>query len=109
MYKKLVEVVNNTKKHKADPDHTGYRKDAIERIVAYLSYDLTPSKFIVLIDKANIKPFYKYVKSLKHDNVGLAPPKTGADLVRDSEQKAELLLEELAVLLPRKILSPFHG
>ena len=71
-------------------------KNSIEREIRHSRTEFVNTQVLGGLDKGNTKPFYKYVKSLKHDNVGLAPLKSGADLVTDSKQKAELLLEEFS-------------
>ena len=38
--------------------------------------------------------FFKYIKSLKYVNIGIAPLKSGADLVTEPLRKGEIMLEE---------------
>ena len=48
------------------------------------------------LTKGNTKPFYKYIKSLKNESIGLAPLKQGADLITDPKAKADILLNEFS-------------
>lgn len=38
----------------------------------------------------NSKPFWKYVKSRKQDNIGVSPLKSNGQLVNDSKAKADI-------------------
>ena len=42
----------------------------------------------------NSKPFWKYVKSKKEDNIGVSPLKSGNHLVTDGKGKAEKLIDQ---------------
>ena len=48
------------------------------------------------IKAGNTKPFYRYIKSLKNDSLGLAPLKAGTALLTSASQKCEALLEEFS-------------
>ena len=49
----------------------------------------------------NSKPFWKYIKSRKQDNIGEAPLKKNGSLVCDSKEKAEILLDQWQSVLTR--------
>ena len=42
----------------------------------------------------NTKPFWKYIKSKKQDNIGVSPLKQGVQLVTNSKEKAEILIRQ---------------
>ena len=47
------------------------------------------------------KLFWKYIKSRKHDNIGVAPLKKNGSLVCDSKEKAEILLDQFQSVFTR--------
>ena len=49
----------------------------------------------------NSKPFWKYIKSRKQDNIGVAPLKKNGSLVCDSKEKAEILLDQFQSVFTR--------
>ena len=42
------------------------------------------------LDNKNSKPFWKYVKSKKQDNIGVSPLKQKGNLISDSKGKADI-------------------
>jgi len=46
------------------------------------------------LQRNDTKPFWKYVKSKKQDNVGVAPLKVGGTLCSDAKGKANILLQQ---------------
>ena len=54
------------------------------------------------LESGNTKLFYRYIKSLKNDNTGLAPLKSGAKLVTASQEKADILLEEFSSVFTKE-------
>ena len=57
------------------------------------------------LEEGNTKAFYKYIKSLRTDNLGLAPLKSGATLVTQPQEKAELLLNEFSSVFTKEELT----
>lgn len=54
-------------------------------------------------DMNNIsKPFWKYVKSPKQDNIGKAPLKRMANYSNDSKTNAEILLKQFSSVFNKK-------
>ena len=43
------------------------------------------------LDEGNSKPFWRYIRSLRQDNIGVSPLKNGGKLEPDGLQKAEIL------------------
>ena len=60
------------------------------------------------LEKNSTKPFWRYVKAKKQDNIGVAPLRnTGGSLVTDSKKKAEILLKQFkSVFTPDSNPSP---
>ena len=46
------------------------------------------------LEHGNNKPFWKYIKARRNDNIGVAAIKNNGILYHDSKAKAELLNEE---------------
>jgi hypothetical protein len=42
----------------------------------------------------NSKPFWKYIKSKKHENIGVSPLTQGVQLVTSSKEKADILIRQ---------------
>ena len=49
----------------------------------------------------NSKPFWKYIKSIKQDNIEVASLKKNGSLVCDSKEKAEILLDQFQSVFTR--------
>ena len=56
------------------------------------------------LDKGNTKPLYRFVKSLRNDNIGLAPLKDGPALETSAQKKSEILLQEFSSVFTREDL-----
>ena len=54
----------------------------------------------------NCKPFWRYVKSRKQDNIGVAPLKDNTNLVSDSKGKAKILLKQFQSVFTPEDKSP---
>ena len=54
----------------------------------------------------NTKPFWRYVKSKKQDNIGVSPLKQRGQLLNDSKSKAELLLSQFSSVFTRAQSGP---
>jgi hypothetical protein len=50
----------------------------------------------------NSKPFWKYVKSRKQDNIGVSSLKSNGQLVNDSKGKADILITQFFQYSPEK-------
>lgn len=46
------------------------------------------------MNKNSTKPFWKYVKSRKQDNIGVAPLKGQGQIKNDSKKKVQILMEQ---------------
>jgi hypothetical protein len=54
------------------------------------------------LENNNLKPFWKYIKSRKQDNIGVVPLKTKGQLVNDSNGKAEILIRQFKSVFTRE-------
>ena len=54
------------------------------------------------MEKNNTKPFWKYVKSRKQDNIGVAPRKERGHLINNSKKKAQILIKQFSSLFTRE-------
>ena len=52
-------------------------------------------------DSFNTKPFWKYVKSRKQDNIGVAPLKEKGQLINNSKEKAQILIKQFSSVFTR--------
>ena len=50
----------------------------------------------------NSKPFWKYAKSRKQDNIGVSPLKSNRQLVNDSKGKADILINQFKSVFTRE-------
>ena len=48
------------------------------------------------MEKNKTKPFWKYVKSRKQDNIGVAPLKERGHLINNSKEKAQILIKQFS-------------
>ena len=53
------------------------------------------------LNENNSKPFLRYVKSRRQDNVGVSPLKKMGQLVNDSKEKAQILVEQFQSVFTR--------
>ena len=57
---------------------------------------------MVGLETNNPKPFWKYIKSRKQDDIGVAPLKTIGQLVNDNKGKAEILIRQFKSVFTRE-------
>ena len=57
---------------------------------------------MVGLETNNPKPFWKYIKSRKQDDIGVAPLKTNGQLVNDNKGKAEILIRQFKSVFTRE-------
>ena len=53
----------------------------------------------------NSKPFWRYIKSKKQENIGVSPLKDGGKLYSDSQSKADILLKQFSSVFTRSTSS----
>ena len=54
------------------------------------------------MEKNNTIPFWKYVKSRKQDNIGVAPLKEREHLINNSKEKAQILIKQFSSVFMRE-------
>ena len=54
----------------------------------------------------NTKPFWKYIKSRKEDNIGVSPLKSNGQLHSDSTTNAQLLLRQFSSVFSNNMTMP---
>ena len=102
----------NTQKNSSDPSaKTKFRlfKKLVEKEAKKKRIDYINNQVIDSLNKGNTKPFFRYVKSLKNDSVGLAPLKSGPDLVTDPQKKQNFYWRSSVVYSHMKTQIQFHG
>jgi hypothetical protein len=54
------------------------------------------------MEQNNTKPFWKYVKSRKQDNIGVAPLKERGHLINNSKEKAQIIIKQFSSVFTRE-------
>ena len=54
------------------------------------------------MEKNNAKPFWKYVKSRKQDNIEVAPLKERGHLINNSKEKAQIIIKQFSSVFTRE-------
>ena len=92
-------------KKSRDPDHFSQfksfkkstQKDIRDAKTFYINNNVVGG-----LEKGDTKPFYRFIKSKKNDNIGLAPLKNGPALETSSIKKADILLDEFSSVFTRE-------
>ena len=73
------------------PAFWDYKKQMVKEVkrakVCYVN-----ERMLGELEDSNTKPFYRYIKSLRMDNIGLPPLKSANTLVTSARDKATILL-----------------
>ena len=93
MIKRKQRLFNQAKKSKKWSNYRSYQKE-VKRTFRKAEWEYVNTNIIEGLDNNNTKPFWKYVKSKRQDNNGIAPLKKGTTLISDSKGKAEILLNQ---------------
>ena len=105
--------LTNELRRKTNKKHRLYKKakrsQNVKQLARFKSYKKSVQKEITRarnkyinenivggLKEGNTKPFYKYIKSMKKDNVGLAPLKSGSSLLTNASEKGDILLQEFS-------------
>ena len=100
MLKRKQRLFNQAKKTKKWTNYRSYQKE-VKRTFRQAEWEYVNSNIIDGLNNNNTKPFWKYVKSKRQDNIGIAPLKKGTSLVSDSKGKAEILLDQFKSVLTK--------
>ncbi|CAG2245813.1 unnamed protein product [Mytilus edulis] len=95
MLKKKQNLYNQAKRTKSWTNYRHFQKTC-KREIRKAENNYINNAIIEGMNKNNTKPFWKYVKSRKQDNIGVAPLKKHGQLINDSKEKAQILLEQFA-------------
>ena len=84
------------KKAKLSKDWTKYRlfQKECKRQLRKAEWNHVNKVILEGLQNNNTKPFWQYVKSRKEDNIGIAPLRKQGQLVCDSKERAEILVDQ---------------
>ena len=89
MLRKKHGLYNQAKKSKKWANYRHYQKEC-KRQIRKAEWDYINTSILEGMEKNNSKPFWKYVKSRKQDNIGVAPLKDKGHLINNSKEKAQI-------------------
>ena len=91
--KKKHKLYQKAKKSKKDHDWAVYKKhkSSSQKAMRNAQWDYINNVIETAMQDNNVKPFWRYIKSRKQDNIGVSPIKNMGQLHSDSKSKAELL------------------
>ena len=101
MFKKKARLYKQAKKTKVWKNYRHFQKEC-KRKVRKAEWAYTNNTIMEGLENNNPKPFWKYIKSRKQDNIGVAPLKTNEQLVNDSKGKAEILIRQFKSVFTRE-------
>ena len=84
------------KKARSTRNWSGYREyqKYCRRELRKAEWDYINGKILEGLEKKDNKPFWRYIKARKQDNIGIAPLKDKGKLHADSQTKADILLAQ---------------
>jgi hypothetical protein len=74
-------------------EYTTHKK-ITEKALRASRWDYVNSILQAGLEKGNTKPFWKYIKAQRQDNIGIAPLKSNGTLFTDSKSKSEILNQQ---------------
>jgi hypothetical protein len=101
MFKKKARLYKRAKKTKVWKNYRHFQKECT-RQVRKAEWAYINNAIMEGLENNNPKPFWKYIKSRKQDNIGVAPLKTNGQLVNDSKGKAEILIRRFKSVFTRE-------
>ena len=93
MFKKKARLHQQAKKTKNWTNYRHFQREC-KRQVRKAEWNYINNTIMEGLENNNPKPFWKYIKSRKQDNIGVAPLKNNGQLVNDSKGKAEILIHQ---------------
>ncbi|CAG2186661.1 unnamed protein product [Mytilus edulis] len=111
MFKKKTRLYQQAKKTNNWTNYRHFQKEC-KRQIRKAEYNYINTTILEGLENNNSKPFWKYVKSRKQDNIGIAPLKSNGHLINDSKGKAELLIKQFSSvteLFASSVASPTAG
>ncbi|XP_021351587.1 uncharacterized protein LOC110449208 [Mizuhopecten yessoensis] len=93
LIKRKHRLYNKARKSGKDADWRAYRvhKRETQKALRTAEWSHLERTLQAGIEQKNNKPFWRYIKARKQDNIGIAPLKEGNKLLTDSTDKAEAL------------------
>ena len=101
MLRKKQGLYNQAKKSKKLANYRHYKKECKLQI-RKAEWDYINTSILEGMEKNNSKPFWKYVKSRKQDNIGVAPLKDKGHLINNSKEKAQILIKQFSSVFTRE-------
>ncbi|KAK3088908.1 hypothetical protein FSP39_025302 [Pinctada imbricata] len=101
MIRRKQTLYNQAKRNGKWANYHHYQKEC-KRQIRNAEWQYINTAIIEGMDKNNSKPFWKYVKSRKQDNIGVTPLKFKSQLINDSKHKAKLLLDQFASVFTKE-------
>ena len=93
MLKKKHRLFKQAKKSNNWTNYKQFQKEC-KRTLRRAEWSFVNNVIIEGLTNKNTKPFWKYIKSRKQDNIGVAPLKDKSTLFSDSKTKAKILLNQ---------------
>ena len=108
MSKKKARLHKQAKKSGNRSNYLFFQKEC-KRAYKKAEVDFINTNILDGLQNNNTKPFWKYVKSKKQDNIGVSPLLEKGSLIVDSKAKAELLLKQFVSVFtpPSKTEMPY--
>jgi hypothetical protein len=96
MIKKKQRMYNKAKKSKKTKDweHYNTHKKETRKALRSARWNYINKVLLVGLNENNTKPFWKYVKSTRQENIGVAPLQKDGETNTGSREKAEILNEQ---------------
>ena len=88
-------LYNHAKKSKQWSEFKNYQK-LCKREFKKAEIDYVNKTIQQGLEKHNNKPFWRYVKAKRQDNIGTAPLKRNGNLISESKEKAQILIEQFS-------------
>jgi hypothetical protein len=101
MLRKKQSLYNQAKRTKNWLNYKHYQKEC-KRQIRKAEWNYINSAILEGMEKNNTKPFWKYVKSTKQDNIGVAPLKERGHLINNSKEKAQILIKQFLSVFTRE-------
>jgi hypothetical protein len=101
MFKKKTRLYHQAKKTNKWTNYKHFQKEC-KRQVRKAEWNYINDTIMEGLQNNNSKPFWKYAKSLKQDNIGVSPLKGNGQLVNDSKRKADILINQFKSIFTRE-------
>jgi gentisate 1,2-dioxygenase len=93
MFKKKQRLYKQAKRTNKWNNYKHFQKE-IKKQIRKAEWTYINDTILKGLKSNNAKPFWKYIKSRKNDNIGVSPLKSSGKLVSDSKGKDEILTQQ---------------